>query len=86
MPRHPPSVQLGVVEPFSGMRCMVPQPFAIRGNRSYPEFWAVTTEPRYLGYIILIVALEPSIERVARADHSTVDRTGSHMVLWALPQ
>jgi hypothetical protein len=28
---------------------------------------AVTCDPRYLGYLTLIVALEPSVERVARA-------------------
>jgi hypothetical protein len=32
----------------------------------------------------LTVAIEPSVERVARADHSKVGGTGSHMVLWAL--
>jgi hypothetical protein len=32
------------------------------------------------------VAPEPSVERVAGASHSTVGRTGSHMVLWALPR
>jgi hypothetical protein len=29
---------------------MVPQLFAVGGNRSYPEFWAITCDPRYLGY------------------------------------
>jgi hypothetical protein len=27
---------------ISGIGCMVPRPFAARGNQSYPEFWAVT--------------------------------------------
>jgi hypothetical protein len=27
---------------FPGMGCMVSQPFAIGGSRSYPEFWGVT--------------------------------------------
>jgi hypothetical protein len=35
---------------ISGTGCMVPQPFAARGNRSYPEFWAITGNPRYPGY------------------------------------
>jgi hypothetical protein len=35
---------------ISGTGCMVPQPFAAGGNRSYPEFWAVTGAPQYLGY------------------------------------
>jgi hypothetical protein len=28
------------------MRCMVPQPFTTRGNRSYPNFLAVICDPR----------------------------------------
>jgi hypothetical protein len=47
-----PHLQPGVVGPFPGMRCMVPQSFAAGGNRSYPEFWVVTGGPRYSGYII----------------------------------
>jgi hypothetical protein len=39
-----------------------------------------------MGYITLAVAREPSIERVAGADHSTVGRICTHMVLWALPR
>jgi hypothetical protein len=31
------------------------------------------------------VAPDPSVERVARVDHSMVGGTGSHMVLWAPP-
>jgi hypothetical protein len=80
-----PHLQSGVVGPFHGMGCMVPQSFAIGGNRSYLEFWAVTGGPRYLGYITLIVALGPSVERVAGASHLMVGRTCTHMVLWVLP-
>jgi hypothetical protein len=29
---------------------MVPQPFDTEGNRSYPEFWPISDDPRYLGY------------------------------------
>jgi hypothetical protein len=29
---------------------MVPQPFVTGGNRSYLEFWTVTSDPRYLRY------------------------------------
>jgi hypothetical protein len=32
------------------MRCMVPQPFARGGNRSYLEFWVITDDPWYPGY------------------------------------
>jgi hypothetical protein len=35
---------------ISGMGCMVPQPFAAGGNRSYLEFWAITGGLRYPGY------------------------------------
>jgi hypothetical protein len=48
-----PLLQPGVVGPFPGMWCMVPQPFAVGGNRSYPEFWAVTGGPRYPGYTLI---------------------------------
>jgi hypothetical protein len=30
---------------ISGMGCMVPQPFATGGSRSYPKFWAITGGP-----------------------------------------
>jgi hypothetical protein len=43
-----------VVGPFLGMACMVPIPFAARGNRSYLEFWVMIGGPRYPGYITLI--------------------------------
>jgi hypothetical protein len=39
---------------------------------------------RYLGYITPTVAPEPSVERVAGAEHSMVGETGTHMVLWAI--
>jgi hypothetical protein len=39
---------------------------------------------RYPWYLTMTVALEPSIERVARAGHSTVGRIDSHMLLRAL--
>jgi hypothetical protein len=48
-----PPLQLGVVESFPGRGCMVSQPFAAEGNRSYLEFCAVTGGPRYPGYITL---------------------------------
>jgi hypothetical protein len=35
---------------ISGMGCMVPQPFATGGSRSYPKFWAITGGPWYPGY------------------------------------
>jgi hypothetical protein len=66
------------------MGCMDPQPFEARGNRSYLKFWAVTSDPRYPRYLTLIVALEPFVEQVVGAGHSTVGRTGTHMLLQAL--
>jgi hypothetical protein len=51
----------------------------------YPEFWDIIDDPWYPGYQTLTVAPEPSVERVARAGHSTVGRIDSHMVPWALP-
>jgi hypothetical protein len=48
---HP--LQSRVVGPFPSTGCLVPQPFAAEGNRSYLEFWAITGGPRYPGYITL---------------------------------
>jgi hypothetical protein len=48
-----PPLQPEVVGSFPGMGCMVPQSFAAGGNQSYPDFWAITSVPRYLGYITL---------------------------------
>jgi hypothetical protein len=48
---------------------MIPQLFAARVNQSYLEFWVITGDPWYLGYLTPTVIPEPSVERVARADH-----------------
>jgi hypothetical protein len=63
---------------------MIPQPFATEGNRSYSEFWVLTSDLWYLGYFTPTLAPEPSVEWVVGAGHSMVGITGSHMVLWAL--
>jgi hypothetical protein len=34
---------------------MIPQPFVAGGNWSYPDFWAVTGDPRYPGYKTLTI-------------------------------
>jgi hypothetical protein len=44
-----PIFSLEWLRSFPGLGCIVPQLFASRGNRSYPEFWAITGGPRYLG-------------------------------------
>jgi hypothetical protein len=77
-------LQSKVVGLFPSMGCMVPQMFAARGNRSYLEFWAVIDGLQYLGYITPTVSPQPSVERVARAGHSTMGGTCTHMVMWAL--
>jgi hypothetical protein len=46
-------LQPGVVGLFPGIGCMVPQLFATRANRSYPEFWAIIDGPWYPGYTTL---------------------------------
>jgi hypothetical protein len=63
------------------MECVVPQPFAAGGNRSYPELWVVTSDPWYSGYKTPTTALEPSVERVAGAIQWTGGRIGTHMLL-----
>jgi hypothetical protein len=63
------------------MRCMVPQPSTAAWNRSYPDFWVVTSNPQYPGYKTSIVAPEPSVKWVARAVHSIGGRIGTHMLL-----
>jgi hypothetical protein len=65
---------------------MVLQPFAAIGNRLHPKFWVVTGDPRYPGYLTPTVAYELSVEWVARAGHSIVGRTCTHMLPWALSQ
>jgi hypothetical protein len=64
---------------------MVPQLFAARGSRPCLDFWAVTSDPQYPGYMALIVAPEPAVERVARAVHSTRGRISTHMSLRVPP-
>jgi hypothetical protein len=44
-----------VVGLYPGMGCMVPQPLAVGGNRSYLEFWTVTGDPRYPRYLTPII-------------------------------
>jgi hypothetical protein len=46
-----PPIQPGVVRLFPSMECMVPQPFAVGGNRSYTEFWAISGNRWYPGYL-----------------------------------
>jgi hypothetical protein len=42
---------------ISGMGCMVPQPFVTKGNRSYPDFLAVTNDLRYPRYMTPTILL-----------------------------
>jgi hypothetical protein len=65
-------LQPGVMGPSPDTGCMVPQSFATGGNRSYLEFWGITSGPWYPRYNTPTVAPEPSIEGVARAGHSMV--------------
>jgi hypothetical protein len=67
------------------MGCIVSQPFATGGNRSYLEFWAVTSSPCYPGYFIPIVALELSVERAVKNVLSTGGKIGAHTLLRAFP-
>jgi hypothetical protein len=59
----------GEAVPSTG--CVVSQPFATSGNRPYLDYW-------------VIVAPEPSIERVAVAGHLMRGRICTHMMLWVL--
>jgi hypothetical protein len=34
----------------SNLGCVIPQPFAIGGNLSYPDLWAIIGNPRYPRY------------------------------------
>jgi hypothetical protein len=49
---------------ISGTGCIVPHSFAAGGKQSYPDFWAITGDPRYPGYQTPTVAPEPSVECV----------------------
>jgi hypothetical protein len=50
---------------------MVPRPVATGGNRTYPEFWAVTGGLWYPGHFTVTVAPEPSVERAVKNVLST---------------
>jgi hypothetical protein len=63
------------------MGCMIPQPFATGGNRSYLEFWVVTGSPRYSGYFTPTIAPEPSVERVVKNILSMGGRIGAYVAL-----
>jgi hypothetical protein len=56
--------------------------FAAGGNSSYPDYWVIADNPRYLGYKTLIVAPEPFVERAARAGPMKGGRIGTIMILW----
>jgi hypothetical protein len=64
---------------------MVLQPFAAGGNRSYSEFWAVISGPRYPGYFTLIVAPEPFVMWAVENVLSTGGGIGAHILLQTLP-
>jgi hypothetical protein len=40
-----------ISRPCPGLVTKFPHPFAVGGNRSYLEFWAITGDPRYPGYL-----------------------------------
>jgi hypothetical protein len=52
----------------------------------YKRQQGITGGLRYSGYYTLIVALEPSVEWVAGAGHSTVAKIGTPMLLWVPTQ
>jgi hypothetical protein len=64
---------------------MVLQSFAAGGDQLYQEFWVITGDPRYLGYVIPIVAPEPSVEQTVKNVLTTGGRIGAHTLLRALP-
>jgi hypothetical protein len=80
-----PPIQHGVVGLFPGMEYMDPQLFPARENRSYPEFWPYPVAHGTRG-IYPDSSPKPSVEQVAGVGHSTMGRTCSHMILWALPR
>jgi hypothetical protein len=67
-----PSLQPREVGLFPSTGCMVPQSFATNQQAAVPGVNYNDNSP------------EPLVERVAGADHSTVGRIGTHMILWAL--
>jgi hypothetical protein len=48
---------------------------------TYPGCWAITGDPWYVGYKSPTVALEPSIEWVARAGRLTDGKMGTHDIV-----
>jgi hypothetical protein len=61
---------------------LFPNHFAAQGSRSYPDYLAVTGDPRYPGYKTPIVTPEPSVERVVGAGRLTDGIIGTHIILW----
>jgi hypothetical protein len=58
------------------MRCMIPQPFAARGNQSYQEFWAITDGPRYPWYktqtLVIILLGTPNLYMISLMNSTTL--------------
>jgi hypothetical protein len=67
--------------PYLVQGAWFPNRLLLEGTDLYPDFWAITGGPRYLGYMTLTVAPEPSIKRVIGAVHPTGSRIGTHMSL-----
>jgi hypothetical protein len=63
-----------------------PSRLPLEGTSRIQIFWAVTDDPRYPVYKTTTVALEPSIEQVARAVNSKEGRIGTHMLLRVPPR
>jgi hypothetical protein len=80
-----PPLQPKVVGPFPGMGVWFPIIYCWR-EPIVSKFLSRNRWPTVYVLFTPTVAPEPSIEWVAGASHSTVGRTGSHMVLWALPR
>jgi hypothetical protein len=75
-------LQPGVVEPYPVWGRWFSSHLLLEGTMTYLNFLAITNDPRYPGYKILIVAPKPFVERVERAIHSTGGKICTHMSLW----
>jgi hypothetical protein len=77
-----PPLQPGVVGPYLVWGAWFPNLLPLGGTCHVYIFWVVTSDPRYTGYKNLIVAPEPSVERVVGAVHLTGGKIGTHISLW----
>jgi hypothetical protein len=60
------------------MGCMVPHPFATSGDQPYLDYWAITDDPRHLGYKTL-TRMFRLMEAIASCNKLSASMTCKHV-------